>query len=216
MYTPSCDDEKEKDTLNPSWIFGVERYHNIHSNQTREPIPTILIHYIYINKYSYIEKIVTEEEGLDIDDVSGCSILSKENVLKKIQSKKMLTPVSKYKLMDILSFVVDISPDHLQDFYTSETSDGSFLKVLPIFNDIVVNPSIFIFHNINRLYFIFQEVDLSLEHRTTLRSILKRDDVPPNNNLTKKVRMADPHSLEKLKLRKPGVRSTRRARNFRA
>lgn len=214
---PAQDMSSEPDSLDTSWILETERCHNIHSNPTRELVDNIIIHYIYINKYAYIEKIVTEEESLDVDTESGFSVLSKENILKKIQSKKILTPTSKYKLLDILSFVVDILPEHVQDFCQSDLSGTSFgetnfFKVLPIFNNIVVEKSIFVFHNIHRLYFIFQEVDLSHDHRTTLKSILKPESdtaiVRPSSGSTKKVRMAETF-IERTGRTKRGTRRNR-------
>ena len=53
-----------------------------------------------------------------------------------------------------------------------------FLKSVPIFNKIDCLPSIFIFHDINSLYFIFREIQASG------KSILKRSDGSSNNNGT--------------------------------
>ena len=119
--------------------------------------------------------------------------MSKETILKIIQNKKLLTPTSKYKLIDILSFVVDIEPNKVKEFLEMDTFDSDlekiFLKVLPIFNDIHIDKSIFVFHSINHLYFIFQEVQHSSNHRTTLKSILKhnksKEGSDPKENLIK-------------------------------
>ena len=59
-----------------------------------------------------------------------------------------------------------------------------FLKSVPIFNEIDCLPSIFIFHDINSLYFIFREIEASG------KSILK-NGTTTNNRSTKKVRIAD-------------------------
>jgi hypothetical protein len=189
------DDETDLNSIiDTGWIDTFSRLHNINENQSREPMTSIGIYFVYINKNSYIENISFEKQSL----VPGgeFSILPKETVLKLIQSKKVSTPVSKYKLSDILSFVVDIEPEHIQDYIQREIDfedSKRFLKVLPIFNDIRIDKSIFIFHNTNYLYFIFQEYEFNSSYtRSTLKSILKsnatRSEVSGKG--TKKVRIA--------------------------
>jgi len=165
--------------IDTSWIQESERYHHISDNQERELMNSIGFYFIYINKHDYIEKILFEKGVLENDPANGFSFLSKETILKIIQNKKISTPTSKYKLIDILSFVVDIEPNKVKEFLEMDTFDSDlekiFLKVLPIFNDIHIDKSIFVFHSINHLYFIFQEVQHSSNHRTTLKSILKHN-----------------------------------------
>ena len=201
-----------EDNIDTDWIQESERYHHISDNQERELMNTIGTYFIYINKHSYIEKILFEKMGLENNVESGFSYLTKETVLKIIQDKKIKTPNSKYKIIDILSYIIDIEPNKMQEFSNSDIFDSNlekmFFKVLPIFNDVRIDKSIFIFHSINHLYFIFQEVDYSPSHRTTLKSILKQEDKPhledeskqekPCNNNTKKVRIIDnPRELHK-------------------
>ena len=62
------------------------------------------------------------------------------------------------------------------------------MKVLPIFNDIHIHKSIFIFHNINSLFFFFKESENNI-NRFTLKSILKKNKC--ENNSTKKVRIIE-------------------------
>jgi hypothetical protein len=66
------------------------------------------------------------------------------------------------------------------------------LKNVPIFNDIHIDKSIFVFHNINSLFFFFKESENHLR-RFTLKSILKKDsiDTVDKNNISKKVRIVE-------------------------
>ena len=173
------DAESDSEGIDTSWIQESERYHHISDNQERELMDSIGFYFIYINKHDYIEKILFEKGVLENDPDNGFSFLSKETILKIIQNKKISTPTSKYKIIDILSFVVDIEPNKVKDFLEMDAFDSDlekiFLKVLPIFNDIHIDKSIFVFHSINHLYFIFQEVQHSSNHRTTLKSILKHN-----------------------------------------
>jgi len=119
--------------------------------------------------------------------------------LKLIQSKKLFTPDSKYKLIDILKYNVELEPENIQSYSKTENiveKSAGFFKVLPIIDDIVISPSIFIFHGINAIYFIFQEVKTE-KHRHTIKSILKHskmDEISASTSShksTKKVRIND-------------------------
>ena len=177
VSTEDDDYESDCEDIDTSWIQESERYHHISDNQERELMNSIGFYFIYINKHDYIEKILFEKVILETDPDNGFSFLSKETILKIIQNKKISTPTSKYKIIDILSFIVDIEPNKVKEFLEMDTFDSDlekiFLKVLPIFNDIHIDKSIFVFHSINHLYFIFQEVQHSSNHRNTLKSILK-------------------------------------------
>jgi hypothetical protein len=208
-----------------SWINQYDRLCSITSNQEREISEYIKFYFIYINKNNYIDKVLFEKGDLDVDFENNFSYISKESLLKIIQSKKIIpsnileskTPFSRYKLIDILSFVVDIEPENIQWMANDETIEhntfGS-LKVLSLFKDIHIHKSIFVFHNINSIYFIFQEVDCNnfcgqnksssrkfrdpkdgghSLNRFTIRSILKKENLSSQKNgITKKVRISIP------------------------
>jgi len=193
----------ESDDLDSiSWIHDTERLHNISNNRERIPLKTIGANFVYINKYNYIENVSFERVDLVVDGDAG-SLLSKETVLKIIQQHKVVTPTSRYKLVDILSFVVDVDHDDIPLFLKSSENN---LSVLPIFNDIRIEKCMFIFNKINHLYFIFQEFDLHPHHRTTLKSILKSS--ASTKSSTKKVRILVNRSTSS----KSHYRSTRKKR----
>jgi hypothetical protein len=187
--------DDEGSTIDTSWVHDFSRLQHIYNNQQRELMDTVTASFIYINKNNYIDRIVSEIINLDIDPEQKFSFISKENLLKIIQERKVLTQFSKYKLSDILSFVVDLEPEFIQDFFRDESffdeKAKTFLKVLPVFNDIRINKTIFIFRNVNHLYFIFNESEINHQNRSTLKSILKPSDRLPSdkNSNTKKVRI---------------------------
>jgi len=183
--------ETNKD-LDMSWINEHERLSSMNENYIREPMDSINMYFIYINRNLYIEKIVHDKQSLSLSEDKKYSYLPKEVLLQIIQSRKIKTPFSKYRLTDVLSYLVDLEPEHIQSYSKNENVDqstSSFLKVLPIMNDVQMNSSIFIFHDVNTVYFLFQEVEL-LNHRHTYKSILKSpsSEISDKSN-TKKVRM---------------------------
>jgi hypothetical protein len=161
--------------LDESWILEQERIQTIQTNYCREPMESIRLCFIYINPNQYIDKVIYENHefgGVDMES----SVLSRELILKVVQTKRIGSGGNKkYKLMDTCLYHVDLEPENIQGF--SKLDDLSdvgerFFKVLPILDEIRVGPSIFIFHKINTLYFIFEEIDVG-DHRHTIKSILK-------------------------------------------
>jgi hypothetical protein len=150
---------------------------------------SIDMYFVYINRNNYIEKILYEKQALELSD-SNCSILKKEKLLHIIQTRKIKTAFSKYKLVDVLSYAVDLEPELIQSYSKNENIEStseSFFKVLSILNDVQIQPSIFIFHGVNAIYFIFQEVENNSRH--TLKSILKSSTSENRVGSTKKVRI---------------------------
>lgn len=166
--------------LDTSWIKTEEKIDSIENVYLREQCDVIDVYFIYLNSDNAIDKIVCEKE------IPEDGIIDKERLLKIIQIKRNIDN-KKYRLFDILSFQVDIEPNNIDIFNknkdVAEISNECF-KVLPIFDSIDCISSIFIFHDINSLYFIFKNVDKS----SSLQSILKTGE---RKSHTKKVRISD-------------------------
>lgn len=184
----------DSDDLDISWIQEQERIQNIESNYYREPMEFINAYFIYINQNQYIDKILCEKYDLDIKN-SG-SQLNKETLLQIIQNKKIKNNYSKYKLIDILQYHVELEPEHIQSYVNNGElieKSKNVLKNISLFDDIVFSPSIFIFHGINCLYFVFQEVETikaNANARKSSKSILKNENREPFKKGTKKVKIS--------------------------
>jgi hypothetical protein len=119
-----------------------------------------------------------------------------DSVLGIIQKNKVSSS-KKYKLLDVLVYHVDLEPQHIQSF--SKVSDlndhsRSFFKVLPIVDEISIPPSIFIFHSLNSVFFMYKEVENTPnKHSHTIKSILKPTSVTNEvkHTHTKKVRISN-------------------------
>lgn len=191
----------DDDDLDMSWIDEQERIQNIQKNYYREPMESVNTYFIYINQNQYIDKILCEK--YDLENNNGCSLLNKEKLLQIIQNKKIKTLNTRYKLIDILQYNIELEPEHIQTFISGEPDPSSqkILKNISVFDEIVFSPSIFIFHGINCLYFIFQEIEtINTKNRKSLKSILKNDsnsnsdsknqDREPSKKGTKKVKIS--------------------------
>jgi hypothetical protein len=204
--------------LDTSWLQNEERLQTVHNNLYREPMDSIHGIFIYINQNNYIDKIVRENLPLiDCENNSGSQI-PYSSLLKIIQSKKISTPVSKYKFSNMYSFIVDLEPDCVQSFSklnddNDQIMKSTFFKEERITDNIKVPSSIFVFHDTNSLYFFFQEV-FTNKHNITLKSILKPEINNDNRHTkTKKnVRIVDRLDAKIERLQRIRNRGTRKRR----
>jgi len=148
--------------LDTLWIENEQKMDMIDKSYMREHSNMIKLFFIYIDDVT-IEHVIKGKEVLE----STC--ISKERLLQIIQNNRHYND-KKYRLDDLLLFTIDLEPENMQSF--SELSDltqmaGSFLKKIPIFEPIECSPSIFIFHDINSIYFLFNEI------KKSAKSILK-------------------------------------------
>jgi hypothetical protein len=190
MHDPILEEIDENSDLDTTWIQEEERIQNIECLYCREPMSSISLYFIYINQHQYIDKVASEKYEFH----NGSTILSKEELLRIIHHRKIYTPTSKYKFVDLLTFHVPLEPEHIQDYAKQEDFlefSKDFFKVLPIVDEIRVDPSIFIFHTMNSIFFIFEEIPKS-PHKHTLRSILRREESDVPHKTTKKVRIEVP------------------------
>ena len=175
-----------EDDLDISWFDSYEKEARIDENLHREPIKDIMLYFVYINKRSEIHKVISEKYVFDINGLEnqndGIQTISNSQVLQWIQTKKVLPSHSntKYKIIDLLMYSVDIEPEKIQSYSNAdiellnELSSG-FFKVLSLFHNISIPPSIFIFHPLNSIYFLFkeQDPDIKAAAKKEFKSILK-------------------------------------------
>jgi len=174
--------------LDTSWI---EKYQ--HPELIREPMDKVRLYLLYIHANMSIDKIVQEDvpiellgskpgHGVSCHGVSGHGV-SKEVLLKIIHDGKNAIPHKKYKLKDILVFNIDLEPSNIQSF----SEEVQFMKKIPIVDDIILAPSLYIFHYLNGIFIFLQEYG-SMDPK----SILKTHMGTGGSKLhTKKVRLND-------------------------
>ena len=173
-----------------SWITREANLLKIDRNYSREPMDTINCFFIFVNKNDYIEKISNEH----IDVIDG--VISKERALKIIQDKRYSKINSKYIFKDARMFLFDLEPEQIQSYSQNEPVHDisiKFLRDLPPFDDIVVAPSIFIFHDINAIYFTYHEVDnderVPVKPAIKIHNTPKTEATPITGRTTKRVRL---------------------------
>jgi len=183
------------DDLDLSWLDKHEKMANVDHNYFKEPMNRIKIHFVYINVNDYIDKIVSEYQELQ-ECSENYSKISNDRLLRIIQSHKTRGDI-KYQLLDILLFNVDIDPENI-NILVNRTDlieeDSNFIKTLSPTQDIILPHSIFVFHDINAIYLLFQEViNIEKTYKPILK-ILDGSETPPQRSMkkTKKVTINTP------------------------
>jgi hypothetical protein len=176
-------DEIEED-LDSSWAEAAE----FQDNYEREVMEEIRVFFIYMDAAGALEKITKAVEKV----VDGG--LSKERLLHLIQSKRHVSHRGgvKYRFMDLLVFHIPLEPGELDDFIKREAR-ADFLNNLAIFDSIVIDPSIFIFHDVNTLFLFFKEAE-----NVVVKSILKNGG-EGSRCITKKVRITSDEYFQRKK-----------------
>jgi hypothetical protein len=111
-----------------------------------------------------------------------------------VQNKKNLNNF-KYSVDSILLYNVSVEPENIQKYVNSDIVEP-FLKVYPIVDEILIHPSIFIFHEINCIFFIFKQHEIKLPPKSILKTSVIIDSKTTNKK-TKRVRIQDESNVKK-------------------
>ena len=151
--------------LDTSWIEKEEKRFSLDLNYKKSPMDSISCVFIYIDRNHSIQKIVKKTESLTPEN----RILN-SRLLQLIQENRHMNNGMKYKNFSILKYVVDLEPESIQDFTYGDNIVLDCLKEISMFNDVVIEPSIFVFHPLNSLYFFLKEDIMVIQ---PIKSILK-------------------------------------------
>lgn len=219
-YNKNNYESDNESDLDISWVQEQEKLQHIHENYFKEPMTMIDIFFIYINTNDYIEKVNYLQQDLSFDNNS--SIIYNNSIIQLIEQHKYLSN-NKYKIQDVLLYNVSLNPENIQSYSRDEDilkSSSKFLEPLSIVHDFVIPPSIFIFHKINSIFFIFKQLqEVKSIPKSIMKSSLKSDNVVTDNNdninnnnnnnndnndikqhkTTKKVRILEKNTVTKLK-----------------
>lgn len=165
--------------MDDSWIEEESRVLSINTDLKREEMEYIKIHFCFLDNENELIKITSAKYTFsnehNRDDYSR--VISEKEIISMIDSKKN-DDLRNYVFSDMLLFVVDIEANHINAFNQSDDNydEHHFFKQYQVVSDVVLPPSIFIFHSINGLYILLKE-------KLVVKSILKQTN---GNNKTRK------------------------------
>ncbi len=151
------------DALDMSWIQEQKRILDINQNYLREYQSSITFHFCYVNKdsiesihnetYTFIDPSATTIPSNDLNDI----------ILKKTQHNPT------YIFDSLMLYVVDIEPEKIGSI--SENTNFIQYKTTNINADIIVPPSIFIFHPINCVFIVFTKSSIKKSKNLTKKRV---------------------------------------------
>jgi hypothetical protein len=144
------DDEK--------WLQEQWKLLSIKNNYKREQLEYINLHFCYVDAENSIVNLKTEKHTF-----SETQMISEKELFAIIEEKKHDANIN-YVFTELSLFLVDLEPENIQ---TIEPSTPQFFKTMPFISDIAIPPSIFIFHPLNSLFFLFKRRKSNLKQSGT-------------------------------------------------
>ena len=150
--------------LDDSWIVEFETTDNDYKNFYKENIQSVKVKYMYINKNNCLEKI--KEETIIL---KNNNILSKEEIITILKKNNILND-TKYSLLNLLKYNIDLEPMHLKNFLKNKLNTN-YLTSIKAIDTIHFHPTIYMFQDLNDLFVLFYE---NSNNKTSTRKIVIR------------------------------------------
>ena len=155
---------RKKNELDLEWLNEEETLQYMDSIPQPSALPKIRIEFLFADIHSEIRPGIKITQPLYIDVSRGVSILSKNTLLRHIETAKQqytaaYSSSSQFSLIDILIWNVNVDSDHISRYaniHDPEWISPGFTHG-SIFDDIVLSPSLFVFHSEQTIYVILRE-----------------------------------------------------------
>jgi hypothetical protein len=141
--------DTEIDIMDTSWMEDDQEDMN-----KKVDMKSVTCYFVYVNTNNIVDHVMSETCALDVDTIGDefISKIPRNHLLGLIQTHKIWNNI-KYRLMDILQY--DIPYD-----FTGllESSYSNIMKTVTTADEIMFKPSLSIFHKINSIFFVYQEI----------------------------------------------------------
>ena len=172
--------------LDINWINKYEKEELIYKDFYKDDIKYIKMYSLLINKNLFLENI--HEENIFLEDkniLTKYHLISLINKYKNRNNNNKSNKNNKIKLLSILKYNIDLDSNNIFNYLKQETDPSMFLKSLNSIEDIIFNPTITSFEDLNSLFIIYledKEKDISSNNQT------KRIILHSNHKKTKKMK----------------------------
>jgi hypothetical protein len=174
--------------LNTSWENEYIRTTQGEVTYSPEPMNNVRAHILYINPENKVQHSISKIIPLDVISHSTGSQLSESSLMQFIQSNREFNQ-KRYQCDGISHYCLTIDPTPLfKQILTPEFSIDSkpYFTSFDIPRTITFPPSLFVFHSLNGIWFIFRELIL-IEEPKKLVSIIKKT-IPSSSQKPKKTK----------------------------
>ena len=178
------DDELEN--VDSSWIEEFETLDKEYKDYYTEDIAAIKFHCLYINKEDEIERVLENKLIL-----KNPGIISKEEILGLIKHNMVFNEV-KYSLLYLLKFNINLEPVYLKTFIRSKEPlvniGNQFIQSIKNIDEIKLDKSISMFHDLNDLLIIFHDKTNSSSTNISYHNKVKTKKIYLNSTSFKKTK----------------------------
>ena len=195
------------DDLDVSWIHDSEKLQSLIDNPHKEYASSISTCCLYVTSDNCVDSFVEDSYAFvshTVPDLS-CNMISHADLLALSQKYKKKTSKSHFVLKSIVLFHLDFDSEQVlafsqcDDLEALKAQTANCIHTYHTIENIIIPPSLCVFHPWNTLYFVFHE-EPSVESKMELKSILKLDKSKPyseRHKFTKRVRIQVPRSTRK-------------------
>jgi hypothetical protein len=159
------------------WIEEQNKLLNIKINYKREPLEYINLHFCYVDVDDAIVNLKTEKYTF-----RETQTITEGQLFNIIEEKKHDANIN-YIFSELSLFVVDVEPENIQSIEPNKTP---FFKTMPFISDIAIPQSIFIFHPLNSLFFLFKRRKSNIKHGSTKSIKRVTFQLPPSKKQTRR------------------------------
>ena len=199
-------DGRLDEDLDVSWIHDSEKLQSLIDNPHKEYASSISTCCLYVKSDNCIESFVEDSYTfVNTSSDLSCNMISHADLLALSQKYKKKTSKSHFVLKSIVLFHLDFDSEQVlafsqcDDLESLKTQTANCIHTYHTIENIIIPPSLCVFHPWNTLYFFFHE-EPSVESKMELKSILKLDKSKPyseRHKFTKRVRIQVPRSTRK-------------------
>lgn len=138
--------------LDYSFINKYKNEEQVYDKFYQEDMTEIKLIIYYVDKNNNLHNV--KEDMLILDEIN---LVKRDNLITIIKCNQLYNNI-KYKLISILKFNIDLKPEGVNDFNSSNNDNmNNFFHKVKFIRDIKYCPTISMFKDLNRLYFIFLE-----------------------------------------------------------
>jgi hypothetical protein len=171
--------------LDTSWIDDFKKTERIYNEFYKEPVKSINIYLMYVNKENELEHIHSDKCLLNEN-----GLLKREIIISFIKRYQLLFSIH-YKLLSLLKYNIDLEPTDIKDFTLEDVtlSNKRFIHSERYLEDIHYNDSIHMFQDLNALFFLFYEekpATMNNTKRVKITSSEHNNDKRNQHNKTKR------------------------------
>jgi hypothetical protein len=140
----------EYNTLNDDWIKEFEKTDKLYQDFYKDDLYYINLKFIYINKFSEIERIKNENFLM-----STPNYISREEMIGILKNNAKNNEIT-YSLLSILRYTINLEPEDIKNFLNN-SNEFNFLNVNKNIDAIKFEKTINMFQDLNDLILIFYE-----------------------------------------------------------